>query len=103
MTDSTQTATSAKKRPPVPPKPSEPPTRFSVHSINHSHQQPQSSPWYKVSGRDDGDGRSMTDSQYSGYSPNNQFNNQLQIPIKSASSNNTNNSSSGSFRNRYLS
>ena len=32
-------------------------------------QESQQTPWYKTLTRDDGDGRSMTDSQYSGYSP----------------------------------
>jgi hypothetical protein len=69
-----------KRRPPVPPKSNEPSTRFGIQNHIHTQQQPQASPWYKVSGRDDGDGRSMTDSQYSGYSPNSHFKNRLQIP-----------------------
>lgn len=68
-----------KRRPPVPPKPYEPSMRFGIQSNIQTQQQPHASPWYKVSGRDEGDGRSMTDSQYSGYSPNNHFNNLLQI------------------------
>ena len=79
MKKSVQLNNGGKRRPPVPPKPHDPTTRFSVHNNLHTHQPPQTSPWYKVSGRDDGDGRSMTDSQYSGYSPNNQFTNQLKI------------------------
>merc|ERR1712018_540694 len=65
-----------KRRPPVPPKPHDAPNRLNNHGNQHT---PQASPWYKMSGRDDGDGRSMTDSQYSGYSPNTHFGNQLQL------------------------
>merc|ERR550532_3615056 len=47
-----------------------------------------------MSGRDDGDGRSMTDSKYSGYSPNNQFGNQLQVAnVSSKNSTSTPNTS----------
>ena len=99
LKESTQLTSFAKRRPPVPPKPLEPQARFSVHTTNPSHLPPQSSPWYKVSGRDDGDGRSMTDSQYSGYSPNNQFNNQLQFPITSATNPAPNNNSVASHFN----
>merc|ERR1719411_1730945 len=72
----TQVPSMNKRRPPVPPKPHDAPNRFNVHG---NLQSQQASPWYKMSGRDDGDGRSMTDSQYSGYSPNNHISNQLQI------------------------
>ena len=72
-----QTIQPPKRRPPVPPKPHDQMARFTNSSQPQANQVP---PWYKVSGRDDGDGRSMTDSQYSGYSPNNNFKNQLKIP-----------------------
>ena len=52
----------AKRRPPVPPKPSD--------SWPHPPPHPHASLVPRT--RDEGDGRSMTDSQYSGYSPNGQ-------------------------------
>ena len=78
-------AVMSKRRPPVPPKPHDTPNRFNNHGNQNTQQ---ASPWYKMSGRDDGDGRSMTDSQYSGYSPNTHFGNQLQL-VNANSTNST--------------
>ena len=91
MKNSAQMAELGKRRPPVPPKPHDAPSRFNTQG---NLQTPQASPWYKMSGRDDGDGRSMTDSQYSGYSPNTNFGNQLQIAnVSSTNSSSTPNTS----------
>ena len=51
----------AKRRPPIPPKP---------NGNEHQGSTLPAWPHPKSMTRDDGDGRSMTDSQYSGYSPN---------------------------------
>ncbi len=67
----------SKRRPPIPPKPS---PEWNGGGVNGKPLTPPPPPPPQVNGRlaaaagtrDDGDGRSMTDSQYSGYSPNGQ-------------------------------
>ena len=64
----------AKRRPPIPPKPMAGPAESSSWSpkaiLDQHQQQGQGIRNGGLTTRDEGDGRSMTDSQYSGYSPN---------------------------------
>ena len=61
----------SKRRPPIPPKPLAGKETWSPKSMMEQSQQPHGArPVNGLSTRDEGDGRSMTDSQYSGYSPN---------------------------------
>jgi hypothetical protein len=80
-----------KIRPPVPPKPSTAETSWymntsdsslsptavgHIHPPHHHHPHPHNN-GFNFHHRDEGDGRSMSDSQYSGCSPSGQPNNKL--------------------------